>query len=141
MQQFVIPQFIDVEDKIIGPITVRQFIILLVGMFFIFLAYKLADFALFLVIGLIFLFITIVLAFVRVNGQPFHFFLLNFIQTFRRPSLQIWYKIPDMGDFNKKVKVITKILPPPPKMKISSSRLSELSLVVDTGGMYQGEKL
>ena len=27
MQQFVVPQFIDVEDKIIGSITVRQFII------------------------------------------------------------------------------------------------------------------
>lgn len=142
MQQFVIPQFIDVEDKIIGPVTVRQFIILLVGMFFIFLTYKLADFALFLVIGLLFLFITIVLAFVRINGQPFHFFLLNFIQTFRRPSLQIWYKVPDMSNVNRKEKFLKKTLPPLlPKVKISSSRLSELSLVVDTGGMYQGEKL
>ncbi|KKS92044.1 MAG: hypothetical protein UV69_C0039G0006, partial [Parcubacteria group bacterium GW2011_GWE2_43_12] len=33
MQQFVVPQFIDVEDKIIGPITVRQFIIIMVGGF------------------------------------------------------------------------------------------------------------
>jgi hypothetical protein len=30
MQQFVVPQFIDVEDKIIGPISVRQFLTLMV---------------------------------------------------------------------------------------------------------------
>ena len=32
MQMFTVPQFIDVEDKIIGPITTRQFIICLVGL-------------------------------------------------------------------------------------------------------------
>ena len=29
MQQFTVPQFIDVEPKIIGPITTRQFLIFL----------------------------------------------------------------------------------------------------------------
>ena len=29
MDRFVVPQFIDVEDKIFGPVTVRQFLILL----------------------------------------------------------------------------------------------------------------
>ena len=48
MQQFVIPQFIDVEDKIIGPITVRQFIIMLAGGGLVFISYKLSDFTLFL---------------------------------------------------------------------------------------------
>lgn len=143
MQQFVIPQFIDVEDKIIGFITVRQFIILLVGMFLVFITYKLADFALFVVLGLILLLTTIMLAFVRVNGQPFHFFLMNFFQTLRRPRLQIWYKIPHAMNVNEKKKNVVKTSPPPvkPKPKISTSRLSELSLVVDTGGMYEGEKL
>ena len=27
--QFIVPQFIDVEDKIIGPVTTRQFVVLL----------------------------------------------------------------------------------------------------------------
>jgi hypothetical protein len=31
LMQFVVPQFIDVEDKIIGPISVRQFLTLLVA--------------------------------------------------------------------------------------------------------------
>ena len=49
MEQFTVPQFIDVEDKVIGPITVRQFIILLFGGGFIFIAYRLSDFVLFLI--------------------------------------------------------------------------------------------
>ena len=31
MEQFVVPQFIDVEDKIIGPFTIRQFVYLAGG--------------------------------------------------------------------------------------------------------------
>ena len=29
MEQFVVPQFIDAEDKILGPLTGRQFVIML----------------------------------------------------------------------------------------------------------------
>ena len=36
-EKFVVPQFIDNEDKILGPITVRQFLILLVATFVIFI--------------------------------------------------------------------------------------------------------
>ncbi len=39
MQQFVVPQFIDVEDKILGPLTVRQFLIMLVSCLICFLGF------------------------------------------------------------------------------------------------------
>jgi len=81
MQQFVVPQFIDVENKIIGPITTRQFVIFLVGALFIGAAYKLFDFALFITVGILILGICGIFAFGRINGRPFHYFLLNLIQT------------------------------------------------------------
>src|SRR6056297_377391 len=90
MQQFVVPQFIQVEDKILGPITVRQFVILLVFVLIEFVTYKLADFGLFLIITLPLLIFTIVLAFVKINGKPFHFFLLNFIVTVKRSRIRVW---------------------------------------------------
>ncbi|MEK7097981.1 MAG: PrgI family protein, partial [Patescibacteria group bacterium] len=93
MDQFVVPQFIDVEDKIFGPVTTRQFVILLVAGLVLFVAYKLADLSLF-----IFFLATIggsalILAFVKINGQSFHYFLLNLFQTLRRPSRRVWYKM------------------------------------------------
>jgi len=79
MQQFVVPQFIDVEDKIIGPLTVRQFIIIIAGGFMLFLEFRLADFGLFILEGLVTIFIVALFAFFKVNGMPFHFFLVNFM--------------------------------------------------------------
>src|SRR3989338_6179494 len=77
MEQFVVPQFIDVEDKIFGPITTRQFIILLVGGGIVFLAYRFGDLALFAVILAVVGGITFLFAFGKINGQLFHYFLLN----------------------------------------------------------------
>lgn len=141
MNQFTVPQFIDVEDKIIGPITTRQFIIVLVTGLFIFLAYKIFTFSVFAIIGVILFGIGGTLAFLRINGQPFHFFLLNLMQTWRSPNLQIW----DKEVSNAVLKEYLKTGPPPPrppkprKRALASSRLAEISLIVDTGGVYTPE--
>ncbi|HLD34501.1 MAG TPA: PrgI family protein, partial [Patescibacteria group bacterium] len=92
MDQFLVPQFIDVEDKIFGPVTTRQFVILLVAGLIIFIAYKLADFALFVFMLAVLGGFSLVLAFVKINGQTFHYFILNIFQTMRRPSRRIWQK-------------------------------------------------
>ena len=47
MQQFLVPQFIDVEDKIIGPITTRQFVEVLIGVLITFISYKILAFVYF----------------------------------------------------------------------------------------------
>ena len=92
MQQFVVPQFIDVEDKIFGPVTTRQFLILLIAGGIVYLAWELADLALFAVILAVVGGFSLVLAFVKVNGQAFHYFLLNIGQTAKKPTLRIWRK-------------------------------------------------
>ena len=92
MKQFVVPQFIDVEDKIIGPVTTRQFLILLVGGLMLFIAYKLADTGLFVILLIIIGGFSLVLAFVKINGQAFHYFLLNIIQTRLRSSSNSSFK-------------------------------------------------
>ena len=38
--QFSVPQFVEVEDKIIGPLTLKQFLVLLGGGFVVFVLYK-----------------------------------------------------------------------------------------------------
>lgn len=140
--QFVVPQFIDVEDKILGPITVRQFVIILVDFGVVFLFYKIFDFALFVITGLLVLGFGFVLAFIKINGQPFHFFLLNFAQTLRRPKLRVWDKnIPD-NELRFYAQTV-KIKPPPSipkKPLLEASKLAELSLVVNTGGVYKPDE-
>ena len=93
MQQFTVPQFIDVEDKIIGSITARQFIIMLAAFILIAIFYKIFDFSLFVVASTLVIFICGALSFVKINGRPFHFFVLNLIQTLKRPNVRVWNHI------------------------------------------------
>src|SRR5437867_2114834 len=92
MQKFIVPQFIDIESKIFGPITIRQFATIGVGALLIFIAYKLAEFTLFLFIAGSILLVTIIAGFLKINGQPFHMFILNFFGTYKKPSLRVWLK-------------------------------------------------
>jgi len=90
MQQFTVPQFIDVEDKIIGPITARQFVIFLAAAIVIAISYKIFDFTLFITFSIIVFLIAVLFGFVKINGRPFHFFVLNIVQTVRRPGIRVW---------------------------------------------------
>ncbi len=134
------PQFIDVEDKIFGPITTRQFIILISGGLMIFIAFKLTDMALFIFLLAIIGGLTLVLAFVRINGQPFHYFLLNLVQTVKRPSRRVWIKRFSNNDL-KEFALLAKVEVVEPVQEIrrmSYNRIRDLSLIVNTGGYYGG---
>lgn len=139
MQQFTVPQFIDVESKIIGPVTSRQFLIFLGAAIVIGLSYKLFDFPLFIAVTIIVILLAGTFAFLKINGRPFHFFVLNFIQTMRRNRLRVWRHdanaelVTDIKAEQKKVEQI------PVKERYHSSRLAELSLIVDTQGHYRGK--
>jgi hypothetical protein len=141
MQQFVVPQFIDVEDKIIGPITTRQFIIILVGFLIIAIFYKIFDFSLFVTAGLLVFAITGIFAFLKINGRPFHYFVLNLFQTFRRPKLRVWYKnfLAELDNYGVEENLIAPVASVVIEKHFSTSHLAELSLIVDTKGAYRGD--
>lgn len=141
LNQFVVPQFIDVEDKIFGPVTTRQFIILLIAGLVLFLVFKMADTTLFIFLLAVIGGFALILAFVKINGQPFHYFLLNIVQTVRRPSLRIWNKVYSKKELleareNSLVHVIEKEQSVP---RLSYNRIRDLSLIVNTGGYYKSE--
>lgn len=139
MQRFTVPQFIDVEDKIIGPITTRQFLILLGGGILIALFYRLLDFSAFAVLGSIIFGFTVILAFVRVNGRPFHYFLLNLIQTSKRSGRRVWNNRLGAANDSDKIPTLKFDSTKTSKEYYEKSRLAELSLIVDTQGEYRGD--
>ncbi len=136
--QFVVPQFIDVEDKILGPLSVRQFLLILVWGVVGFAMLKI--FSSFITFVLLFIFWSIVvflLAFIKINGRPFHYFILSILQTLKYPRLRIWHK----EDTEYEYRFIATAAAKPRaaiaiKQPLTASRLTSLSLVVDTGGAY-----
>jgi len=141
--QYAVPQFIDVESKIIGPIAVRQFIMIAIAAALIFLFFKYADFGMFIFATAIIVIFTIVFAFVKINGRPFHYFVLNISESIRTPRLQVWQK-----EIHEQLKNKSQARTATPKSgqinyvriakqkEKTQSRLSDLSLLVDTGGYY-----
>jgi hypothetical protein len=146
MQMFTVPQFIDVEDKIIGPITTRQFIICLAGLAFLVPAWKLLDLISLVLVGLLDFTVTFALAFIKINGRPFHYFILNVIQTFKKPSLRVWNHHNPLKDLLSAEEASAEGVPKvtrPTKVKerLVSSHLKELALIVDTKGAYKGDEV
>lgn len=141
MQQFVVPQFIDVEDKIFGPITTRQFLILLGSGLFIFLAYRFGDFSLFIFVLALVGGLALVFAFVKVNGQTFHYFILNLIQTLRKPPLRLWRKEYSTSELEqlRKEGILDIVVPVAHTKTARPERIRDLALIVNTGGYYRGD--
>ena len=102
-EKFVVPQFIENEARVFGPVTVRQFLIVIMGGLLAFICFKLSDFTLFILQAILIILFFGTLAFVKINTMPFHFFLLNFIASFKKPKVRIWIK--------EEIKILGESLP------------------------------
>jgi len=88
--QYQIPQFIETEDKIVGPFSIRQFVIVCgAGGMAAMLFFVLNTFIWFIVaipiVGL-----GIALAFVKVNGRPFIATAMSAARYYWRPQTYVW---------------------------------------------------
>ncbi len=90
--QFKVPQFLDIEDKIFGPFTFRQFVYLAGGAGFCFIIFRLVG----LYIGTIPIAIvagfSLALAFYRPNNKPFIYMVEAGIKYLMQNKLYIWQK-------------------------------------------------
>lgn len=94
--QFQIPQFIDVENKIVGPLTLRQFLYLAAGGGISFAAFFMFQTWLWLMVTGIVGTISIVLAFIKYNGQPLPKVLMHALGFFWKPRVYIWQREAEM---------------------------------------------
>lgn len=127
----------------IGPITGRQFIILLVVLLLDFLVYRIfLNLVAILIIDIPITGIGVIFAFARINGQPFHYIVLNMIQTWRKPRVRVWNK--EYSDSMLRTRLAkeeeVKVEALPEKAPLQASRLTELSMTVNTGGVYKPEQ-
>ena len=138
MNQFLVPQFIDVEPKILGPLTLKQFIVIVIGIVFAVIAYRFADISLFIVEFIVIAGLVILFAFIKVNGQPFHYFLLNILGILIGSNIRVWEKDEKaMQAVQTKEEKTEDVVAE--KEELKAQKLSDLSLLLDTGGAFQSE--
>lgn len=128
--RFQVPQFIEVEDKIFGPLTFKQFIYVAGGvgmavLIFIFLPNFLA-----IIISLPIVIFAAALAFYKVNDKPFINLVEAFVKYALTNKLYIWKKAPptlQSSGVPKEKKKIEQVYVP----KLSESKLKELTWSLD----------
>lgn len=103
--QYSVPQFVDVEDKIIGPLTLKQFLILLAGGLVEFFYYSLFK------MGILFFLLTlptaiffVYLSFGKFNGRPVLSNMGSVIKFMKTPKYRVFEKTGEQSlPINKKV--------------------------------------
>ncbi len=88
--RFEVPQFIEIEDKIFGPLTWRQFIWLGGGVGMGVVLFFTTSFIVFVIFGLPLALIAGALAFYPVNNRPFSFFLEAIYNYMLGKKLYFW---------------------------------------------------
>lgn len=129
--KFAVPQFIDVEDKIFGPLTFRQFIYLAGGGGLVFLCYKFLSIIPALLLGLPIAGFAFALAFIKVNEKPFINIVESAFTYGLSDKLYIWKHEPKKSkQTNKKTTgktpEVAQYLP-----RITSSKLHDISWGLD----------
>ncbi len=84
--QFQVPQFTEIEDKVIGPLTLKQFLYLLVAGVSIFILYKLFNLLVVIILSIPILCLAVALGFAKINNQPFINVIKNFFGFLKKPD-------------------------------------------------------
>lgn len=90
--QFKVPQFIDIEDKVFGPFTFRQFVYLAGGAGLVYLAFKFLPIFISIFVAPALAALALALTFFRYNDKPFINVLESFIKYYSRSRLYLWHK-------------------------------------------------
>lgn len=126
--RYQVPQFIDVEDKVIGPFTVKQFVYLAGGGGMCFVIFKyLPIYISIILIGIVGP-LSIALAFYKINNKPFIDFMEAAFIFYTKQNLYIWKKQ------DKKI-VKSETVQNPNKQvfmpRLSDSKLKDLTWTLD----------
>jgi len=90
--QFKVPQFLDIEDKIFGPFTFREFVYLAGGAGLCFMLYKLLGLVLGAIPILIMAGFSLALTFYKPNNKPFINMIESGFKYLTQNKLYIWKK-------------------------------------------------
>jgi len=88
--QFQVPQFIETEDKIVGPLTLRQFIYIGIGGGMSALLYFTVQTWLWAILSAIIVGVAVSIAFVKVEGRPLARVILSAFNFYWRPQAYVW---------------------------------------------------
>ncbi|MFA5961418.1 MAG: PrgI family protein [Parcubacteria group bacterium] len=126
---FNVPQFIDIEDKLVGPLTAKQLGWLAAGAVVLLLTYKTLDQSAFILSIIIVSAVFGSFAFYRPYNQPLIKFVLSSILFIIRPKMYIWRRLPEkMAEKAKKNQAATPVIS---RKKFDAQKVADISQLLD----------
>lgn len=92
--QFTVPQYIEVQDKIVGPLTLKQFFYLGAAFGFSAIAFYVFNFFLWFVFTFFAVGTAASLAFIKIHGRPLSQVIMAAFKYFWEPRLYVWRREP-----------------------------------------------
>lgn len=134
-----VPQYIDVEDKVAGPLTIKQLGWMIVMGITLLILWNVLPFAGFVVIGFPIAVIFVSLAFFRPYGQPMGSFVAHGIMYFFKPKIYVWKRAPqNIINIPQKNKAVEHFAP---EKHLSEQSIKELAQLLDSEGTHYNESL
>ena len=133
--QYQVPQFIEIEDKIFGPLTLKQFLYTGGGAAIGFIFWTMAPKIIAIVVGGPIVAFFMAAAFYKVNGRPFLVFIEGAIRYTLSSKLYVWKKT------EKKIEKKQEEVKPQNQMalpKLSQNKLKEISWGLDVQDRFDG---
>ncbi|OGC88732.1 hypothetical protein A2419_03140 [Candidatus Adlerbacteria bacterium RIFOXYC1_FULL_48_26] len=122
--RYQVPQFIEVEDKIFGPLTLKQFVYLAGGGGLCLAFFTLLPFYIFVTLAIPVMALSLALAFYRVNDRPFLTSIEHAFGFYTNSKLYLWkQRPPELVQKQAAIQPITPAMVP----KLSESRLKDLA--------------
>lgn len=90
--RFTIPQFIEHEPKIVGPLTFKQFIFVGIAGAICFVLYFTVSFSIFILSCIVLGGIALAFAFLKIGGIPLAGLLGHFLKYNLSPKMYLWKK-------------------------------------------------
>lgn len=88
--QFQVPQFIQTEDKVVGPLTLRQFAYVGVAGALCGLLYFILQPWLWVIITILLLGIAVAIGFIKIEGRPLQKIILAAFHFYWKPQTFVW---------------------------------------------------
>lgn len=131
--QFKVPQNIDMQDRIIGPLTLSQFFYLLFGGLIIYILFSklvLTGFSfLFWILAIPIGVFSFCMAFIKIQDRPFPVFFMAMVKYVSQPRARVWQHYTPVQP-TQPIKVAKKV-EKEPKKALDPIRVNELADVLD----------
>lgn len=136
MPQFKVPQNLDMEDRIIGKLTISQFGYLAFGGLVAYIAILKLPGSFGIIVAVPVALITFAFTFVRVQDQPFSKFVFSLIGYVTNPRDRTWHRDESSSNASpiQADRAVKKVAKKPTKKSYSPADIRKLAETVDSHG-------